>query len=533
MNEQPGVKLPSETNQHFTRITRRQFLISVGLGVALGLRGTIGRDPQIAAQAQGEAIMKRYAFLDTRKIWYLDNLEQRFHPATKRPEPVMVPERLWETQGIAARTVLYDGERFRLWYNPRPGARADEMPNMSTAYAESHDGLHWERPKLGLVEFQGSCDNNMVNFWGGCPSIIDDGEAAPPQERYHIIADWAPPEQRRRVQEAGRDFDGYHGAYSADGYSWTYYDDNPLIPGYDDTSCFVRDEPRHRYYAMIKQDSRIGLYDRRSICVGWTEDFLHWPELPLVLCPDELDDRMSQERGALFAEFYAMGLLPQQDFLVGFLEVFHPTGLYESQLPRYRLGLPGPIDVQLTFSYDGLYWQRSPGREPFIALGEPGSWDDGCILCRATAVEVGDEVWVYYTGVRGGHARWTEGMAIGLATIKQDRWASLSATGGEGWVEVGHGVPDGRELLLNVAARSGVTVEVRQGNYRGTEVQQGNKETTVVPGFERERCQPIVGDHLRAPVRWEDKGFADLNPRQPISLRFYLRDADLFAYAVQ
>ncbi len=34
----------------------------------------------------------------------------------------------------------------------------------------------------------------------GCgPSIIDDGEAAPPQERYHIIADWAPPEQRRGV----------------------------------------------------------------------------------------------------------------------------------------------------------------------------------------------------------------------------------------------------------------------------------------------------------------------------------------------
>jgi hypothetical protein len=57
---------------------------------------------------------------------------------------------------------------FRMWYQAahrRPNALGgDNEPDYETviAYAESHDGIHWNRPRLGLVEWLGSKQNNAV-----------------------------------------------------------------------------------------------------------------------------------------------------------------------------------------------------------------------------------------------------------------------------------------------------------------------------------------------------------------------------------
>lgn len=34
-----------------------------------------------------------------------------------------------------------------------------------SAHAESQDGIHWEKPDLGIIEFDGSRDSNLV--WMG------------------------------------------------------------------------------------------------------------------------------------------------------------------------------------------------------------------------------------------------------------------------------------------------------------------------------------------------------------------------------
>lgn len=39
-----------------------------------------------------------------------------------------------------------------------------------SCYAESRDGIHWERPNLGLVEYDSSTDNNISV--GGTGSVI-------------------------------------------------------------------------------------------------------------------------------------------------------------------------------------------------------------------------------------------------------------------------------------------------------------------------------------------------------------------------
>jgi len=49
-------------------------------------------------------------------------------------------------------TVIKVGDTYHMWYASHPGF----------CYARSKDGIKWEKPSLGLAEFEGSRDNNIV-----------------------------------------------------------------------------------------------------------------------------------------------------------------------------------------------------------------------------------------------------------------------------------------------------------------------------------------------------------------------------------
>ena len=56
-----------------------------------------------------------------------------------------------------------------MWYIARrsrkPKFKQDTFPpRRPIAYAESTDGIHWDRPNFGLVEFRGNRDNNLVSI---------------------------------------------------------------------------------------------------------------------------------------------------------------------------------------------------------------------------------------------------------------------------------------------------------------------------------------------------------------------------------
>ena len=117
--------------------------------------------------------------------WLIESLANVRH-VLHRPEPreiVLRRDRPWEDQAIFNPVVIKDGHRYRMWYR----ARAVEKP-IYTAYAESLDGIHWVKPDLGLIEHEGSKQNNLV--WpmpggkGRSVSIIkDQNPEADPQER--------------------------------------------------------------------------------------------------------------------------------------------------------------------------------------------------------------------------------------------------------------------------------------------------------------------------------------------------------------
>eukprot|EP00913_Durusdinium_trenchii_P013429 g12610.t1 len=63
-------------------------------------------------------------------------------------------------------SVIREKGRFRMWYVAAGDDRLDPKTPRSqpwrVAYAESKDGVHWTKPNLGLVEYNGNRNNNLV-----------------------------------------------------------------------------------------------------------------------------------------------------------------------------------------------------------------------------------------------------------------------------------------------------------------------------------------------------------------------------------
>ena len=72
---------------------------------------------------------------------------QRIYPVIKMEAP-------WEVrgQGLEIISVLAIDGKFRMWGRCKAGP----------CIWESTDGRTWERPKMGLVEFNGSKENNLI-----------------------------------------------------------------------------------------------------------------------------------------------------------------------------------------------------------------------------------------------------------------------------------------------------------------------------------------------------------------------------------
>ena len=65
--------------------------------------------------------------------------------------------------------------------------------------------------------------------------------------------------------------------------------------------------------------------------------------------------------------------------------------------------------VYLCHGRDGKNWNRLLDHRPFIPHGGPGSYDEFGVETTCPPIEVGDEVWFYYGGMKVHHDWWVIG----------------------------------------------------------------------------------------------------------------------------
>jgi hypothetical protein len=163
-------------------------------------------------------------------------------------QPLLVSDRPWEAFTLSYLTVIKTGKTWNLWYGSYdPDYKYD--CDAFLCYARSADGVHWEKPELGLVPFQGNSRTNIVidgrKIQANCTTVFRD-EHAPPAERYKglLQAFLGRDAQRHGIWKN-------QGAVSPDGLHWKILPE-PIYPWNSDTqNVAFWDRDRYRMYLRL------------------------------------------------------------------------------------------------------------------------------------------------------------------------------------------------------------------------------------------------------------------------------------------
>lgn len=390
-------------------------------------------------------------------------------------------------------------------------------------YAESRDGVHWERPELGLVEFQGSKRNNIFPFAGAmCVPAIN--PLGPPEERFMAVTEYA-----RQL----------YVCVSPDGINWTIKP-KPVLPFSADTNNqLVYDGTLGKYVAFLR-----GFPGRRTTvrCEFDHLDQAPWPykrsertpditgtiyiedELETVMDVDELDpDLRGLDVNHISATLYAEGVY------LGFpgLYRWYPGGTDPRGREGHRYfvqGNDGVFETQLAVSRDGRRWTR-PDRRPYVGYGIYGELDGGFIAVAPGLIRRDDEIYQYYAGNQTTHGIFDPGHDRGVGGIfrlvqRRDRFVAISSGQREGWLCTKLLRHSGRRLQLNIdcGGLGEAFVEIQDDAGHG------------IPGFSMADSDPIDLNQLAATVTWRSNPDVSRLQGQPIRLKFKLRRSNLYTF---
>ncbi len=429
-----------------------------------------------------------------------------YHPFEKHPaNPVLPGDQPWEHDLVYVYgTSLPDesGQGYRLWYHGLPAAHETQVYRL--LYATSDDGIQWNKPALGIVDWFGSTANNIFlnrTTRDHIPSVIHTPWDPDPQKRYRMI-NW------------DSVINAYLGAYSADGIHWTDSPANPFLHSGGDVGQFVWDPHTQRYLGYLKVNPDVRGMRRRAVGFTATTDFESWSNPTLILAPDDFDDRWAfSVFGPQRTHFYGMSAFPYESMYLGFLWIFRAT---DSE--GYN---NGPIFIELVTSHDGVNWLRQEGdRPPILELGPAHSWDDGMLFTTNHPIVEGDTIRLYYGGCDGLHAgpisSWTAG--VGLATLRKDGFASLDAGPTPGTVTTKRLANAQGPLRVNANATGGSLI-----------VEVLDEAGEVIPGYAADDCLALQTDALDTTIAWQSHTELPAGSAA-IRLRFILQDASLYSF---
>ena len=292
----------------------------------------------------------RELFLDDLHLGSVYNLERRVHPVRKHPGgPVVWADQPWEKTSAGENSfselVEYYGAPgwdpdegvWKMWYVIGDGKRA--------AYARSRDGVGWEKPNLGIVQYEGSGENNLVKVEGDPSALI-----------VHVLMDPNAPTERRYVGLCWVGRRGREAVASSDGYVFRKLG-YPPIPG-QDTSHLNYDEKGGRFLLTVKHPGPFG----RSVYLSMSRDLQEWTPHELIFHADLRDQELGRERIRTHlsdpglhtptyhrpqeyrTEIYNMPVFPYESLYIGLPTFFEAAGLIPpaaGQPGRVQLGQAG------------------------------------------------------------------------------------------------------------------------------------------------------------------------------------------------
>ncbi len=394
----------------------------------------------------------------------------------RRAETVIVKEYPWEgASGFGHVSVLRDGDVYRMYYRGyvKPPGYSWEK-DLGVCYAESRDGIRWEKPPLGLFDWNGSTENNIVWKGGQMAPFIDARPGIPPQQRYKALAGNKP-----TVMLA-----------SPDGIIWRIMHETPLPMG-----IAIYHPEKDVYIALVRVNQR----PRGHLGMAYSEsaDLRVWSD------PVPLDFGDGPPENLYFNA-------PLPYFRAPHIHLGFPMRLTYLD-PALQDG-EDRTDVVLLFSRDGRQYSRRH-RDAFLSPGpDERNWVRHANMMAWGILPAGETEMSMYVDDRGAGG-------LRRLALRTDGFVSLRTSHAGGEMVTRPLRFEGNRLVLNVAtsAAGGVRVEIQDA---------GGKP---LKGFALADCPEFAADRIAHVVSWAIGADVGALAGKPVRLRFAMRDADLYA----
>jgi hypothetical protein len=535
---------------------RRSFLKSAGVAgagiiTAGSAAGQVAAAPTVDAKPQA---VSTELFLDNHLLEVTPSVYRKLHPPKKHLlNPVIRCERWCDGNNLQPYTTMYDEEDklFKMWSRAGSDWKAGYVGGNAAymLYFTSKDGVHWEKPDLGVIEVDGRRDHNIVfcsdlvltsptaRLYGSKDYVVSNAPVTPQGKKaffWGVNKHPHPRDESERyvglaiVQDHRR---GAHIVTSPDGLHWSC-SPTPFWQTPHDVSSHGDDCLMHLIYDQAKQkwviyrriipefsermvadqsDITRPAVDRyyRSYAYAESDNLEEWTNHQFILAMDP-DDAPDTE----LYQFACQQIGPQY---VGYMSV-------------YYLRRPQPIDVQLAVSRDGVNFTRVCRGQPYISAGLPAYYDVMAMACsQPTPIVVGDTNYMYYVAANFPHDVDMDRSDpkvlqcnVALATFKRDRYASLETSS----VDTGpHRVitkpftVQHPKLFLNAAT----------WNSGAIRVEALTPDWKPIPGFTEADSREIRGDALDHPVRWQNNADVSQLIGKQIRLKCYMTRARIHA----
>lgn len=444
-------------------------------------------------------------------------------------EVVMRFDQPWEGNTSGYPTVMRDGDRFIMIYRGHrmiwEGDRLRMSHSPVVCYAESQDGIRWTKPNLRRFPLRGAMakqvadplDNNIV--WPGSPysgtfvPFLDNRPGCPPAEKFKAVGG------NRKV--------GLHLFTSPNAIDWKQSAAAIFRQGALDSMNVMFFEPRTERYVLYFRTVVDGM---RSVAMSTSPDLRAWSK-PVPL----------EYPGSPRQQMYTNGIHPYHR--APHIRFGFPTRYVARQMTDQLRSLePVAIRAELAGAYarvgsdltDGLFMSSRDGirfhrwDEAFLRPGletapNNSNWmygdnykNHGLIETRSATPGAPNELSMYYS-----EGYWREGETrLRRYTMRLDGFVSVRAPFAGGELVTKPVRFAGNQLRLNYSTSAAGSVRVEIQDFGGG----------VIPGFAMEDCIELIGDGVDQAVRWRQGTDVSRLAGQPVRLRFWIRDADLYAF---
>jgi hypothetical protein len=449
---------------------------------------------------------RREIFVDTHWIQQLRDVNLKLKEPVDQGA-VLSFDQPWEGAFSGYGTLIKDASVYRLYYRGLPNAGQDGSAIEVTCYADSPDGLTWNKPNLDLHPLPDYPSNNIIL-----------ADSTPASHNFTPFLDTHPRAEISYRYKAlgGIASSGLMAFGSRDGVRWTQLQEAPVFK----PDGWVLDSQNVAFWS--ETESKYVLYFRssvdgiRSIAKATSRDFKNWQIEGQMRFSDTETTRPSHH---LYTNQTQPYFRAPHIYLATAARFFPGRKVLSDQQadaigvhPKY---FNDTSDSVLMSSRGGLMYDRT-----FLsALVRPGigpkNWVSRSNYPVLGIVATGDNEMSLYANQDYGQPS----AHLHRYSFRMDGLSCLSAGDREGeWITKPF-LWGGGQVFLNFSTSAAGYIKIEMQSQDGKPIE----------GYSLSEAQELIGNEIEKPYQWMHRKTVTMEGLQTIRLRVLMMDAELYA----